>query len=116
MTNYNDDGYNFHIASKLDEWSTNNLDKELGADEAKRFEPIMIPQHLYLICETERAKYPTMLFEDVRRKAVTEWLPSSEYQLADAPELSVTHWFFQRGNDSVSKSRYIELWIPIEKK
>lgn len=116
MTNYSDDGYDFYIASKLDECSTKNLDKELGVDEAKRFETIMIPRQLYLICETERAKYPTMLFEDVRRKAVTEWLPSSEYQLADTLELSVSHWFFQCGNDSVSKSRYIELWISIEKK
>ncbi|MPN13158.1 hypothetical protein SDC9_160478 [bioreactor metagenome] len=116
MTNYSDDGYDFYIASKLDEWSSNNLDKELGADEAKRFETIMIPRQLYLICETERAKYPTMLFEDVRRKAVTEWLPSSDYQLANAPEVSITHWFFKRGNNDVNNSRYIELWIPIEKK
>jgi predicted transcriptional regulator YdeE len=57
-----------------------------------------------------------MLFEDVRQKAVTECLPSSAYQLSEAPELSVTHCFFERGNDSVNNSRYIELWIPIEKK
>lgn len=115
MTNYDDDGYDFYIASKLDDWSANNLEKELGSDEARRFDNIIIPKHLYLVCETERTKYPTMLFEDVRRKAVTEWLPSSAYRLADAPELSVHHWFFERGNDNVSNSRYTELWIPIEK-
>lgn len=116
MTNYDDSGYDFYIASKLDKWSTDNLDKELGADEAKRFEKIVVPKQLYLICETERAKYPTMLFEDVRKKAVTEWLSSSEYQLANAPEISVSHWFLQPGNDGVNNSRYIELWLPIEKK
>ncbi len=116
MKNYSDDGYDFYIASQLDEWSTNNLNKELGEEEAKRFEKIVIPAQLYLICETERAKYPTTLFEDLRRRAVTEWLPSSDYQLANATEISVIHWFYKHGNTDVNNSRYIELWIPIEKK
>ncbi len=55
----------------------NNLDKELGAEEAKRFERNVVPEGIFLICETERTKYPTMLFEDLRRKVVSEWLPSS---------------------------------------
>lgn len=85
-------------------------------EEAKRFEKIPIPTQLYLICETERTRYPTMLFEDLRKQIVSEWLPSSYYQLADAHEISVTHWFYKHGDDEVNHSRYIELWIPIEKK
>lgn len=65
---------------------------------------------------SNRTKCRIIIFEDVRYKAVTEWLPSSDYELANAPELSVTHWFFEHGNDFVNNSRYIELWIPIEKK
>lgn len=116
MTNFSDEGYDFYIASKLNDWTTNNLHNELGEEESKRFEKIIVPKQLYLILETARTRYPTMIFEDVRYKAVTEWLPSSDYELANAPELSVTHWFFEHGNDFVNNSRYIELWIPIEKK
>lgn len=111
-----DEGYDFYIASILDEWITNNLDKVLGgAEEAKRFEKIVVPEGLYLICETEKTKYPTTLFEDVRKKAVSEWLPSSGYELADAPEISVHHWFYKHGDEQLNQSRYIELWLPITK-
>lgn len=115
MSGFDDEGYDFYIASILDEWSTDNLDKELGAEEAKRFEKIVVPEGMYLICETEKAKYPTMLFEDLRRKMVSEWLPSSGYELADAPEISVYHWFHKHGDEEVNNSRYIELWIPVIK-
>lgn len=114
MTGFDDEGYDFYIASMLDEWSTNNLDKELG-EEAKRFERIVVPAGRYLVCETERTKYPTMLFEDLRKRAVSEWLPSSGYELADAPEISVYHWYFDRENPQLSDSRYIELWLPMLK-
>lgn len=115
MCGYDDEGYDFYIASMLDEWSTNNLDKELGCEEAKRFEKIVVPEGMYLICETERTQYPTMLFEELRRRAVSEWLPSSDYELADAPEISVYHWFHKHGDAQINNSRYIELWIPITK-
>lgn len=115
ISGFDDEGYDFYIASMLDEWSTENLDKVLGAEEAKRFEKIVVPEGLYLICETERTKYPTTVFEELRRKAVSEWLPASDYELADAPEISVYHWFWKPGDIQVNNSRYIELWIPIEK-
>lgn len=115
MNGFTDDGYEFYIASKPNEWAVEHLSETLGED-ARRFEKLDIPAGLYLICETERTKYPTRIFEDLRRRAVSEWLPSSEYQLADAPELSVVHWFYNQENPSVSNSRYIELWLPIEKK
>ena len=115
MNGFDDEGYDFYIASILDEWSTDNLDKELGAEEAKRFEKIVVPEGTYLVCETEKTQYPTMLFEDLRRKMVSEWLPSSGYELADAPEISVYHWFHKHGDADVNNSRYIELWIPVTK-
>ena len=115
LTGFNDDGYDYYIASLLNPWTTDNLDKTLGAEEAKRFEKIVVPPQLYLICETERTKYPTTLVEDLRRKAISEWLPSSDYELADAPELSVYHWYFKYGDAELSNSRYAELWLPIVK-
>lgn len=115
VSGIDDEGYDFYIASLLDEWITNHMDKELGAEEAKRFEKIVVPEGLYLICETEKTNYPTVLFEDLRRKAVSEWLPSSGYELAEAPEISVHHWYYKYGDVQLNHSRYIELWLPITK-
>lgn len=116
MSNFDEDSYNFYIASLLDEWCTENLEKELGTEDAKRFEKIVVPPNLYLVCETEHTKYPTKLFEDLRRKAVSEWIASSEYELADAPEISVYHWFYKKDDAAVNNSRYIELWLPLRKR
>lgn len=115
MTGFDREGYDFYIASILDEWNTNHLEEALGEEDAKRFEKIVVPAGRYLICETESSQYPTMAFEELRRKVVTEWLPSSGYELADAPEISVIHWFYKEGDASLNNSRYIELWLPIRK-
>ena len=46
-------------------------------------------------------------------KAISEWLPTSGYELRDAPEIGVIHWFWEDGNEKVNHSRYCELWLPI---
>ena len=115
MTNFDDDGYDFYIAALLSKWETENMDKVLGEQEKDRFEKIVIPSGLYLVCETERECYPVMQQESLRQKAVSEWLPSSGYQLANAPEVTVAHWFYEPDNDVLNDSRYVELWLPIEK-
>jgi len=116
MCDFDDEGYNFYIASKLDGWQTDHVDNILGhAEEARSFEKIVVPAGLYLVCETERMKYPTVAIEELRRKAVSEWLPSSGYEIADAAEISVIHWFYKRGDEELNNSRYIELWLPITK-
>ena len=94
MTNFREEGYDFYIAARLQEWEREHLEEDLGnAEDAARFENIAIPAHTYVVCETERCKYPTMIFPQLRRRIVEEWLPSSRYVLAEAPEISVTHWF-----------------------
>lgn len=115
MTGFDDEGYDFYIAALLSKWETENLDKILGEQEKDRFEKIVIPAGLYLVCETERERYPVMQQESLRQKAVSEWLPSSGYQLANAPEVTVAHWFYEPDNDAVNNSRYVELWLPIKK-
>ncbi len=115
MTNFADDGYDYYIAGILNPFGADDLEKELGED-ARRFEKIVVPGGTYLVCETERAQYPVELTEELRRRMVSEWLPSSDYKLAEAPEIAVNHWFFKREDKTVNSSRYIELWIPIEKK
>lgn len=113
ITNINDDGYDFYIAYPLTEFYRNNLHKPgvLGEEFAGHYENITIPKQTYAIFETERCSYPTTVFLDLRRRIIAEWLPNSGYQLANAPEVIVTHWY--RGENS--KNRYRELWIPIEK-
>ncbi|MBO5401770.1 MAG: AraC family transcriptional regulator [Clostridia bacterium] len=115
MCNFDEEGYDFYIASELDKWHTENLVLALGEEDAKRFETLTVPKGLYVVCETARAQYPTLLQNDLRKKIITEWLPSSGYQLANAPEISVAHWYYEYGNKELSKSRYIELWLPITK-
>ena len=111
MKNFREDSYDFYIASRLGEWERDHLAEELGsAEEAGRFENITIPAQTYVVCETERMRYPTKTFMELRKKMVEEWLPSSEYILADAPEISVSHWFHNPDNEK----RYIEIWLPIE--
>ncbi len=114
ITDISDDGYNFYISSKLPEHYRNNLRKDgvLGEEFAKYFENIVIPKQTYAVFETERCRCPNNAFLDLRRQIASEWLPASGYQLADAPELVVTHWF----NGTKKNERYKELWIPIEKK
>jgi len=115
MTDFSDEGYDFYIASDVPQGMRERMDKYMGED-AKRFEFIEIPEQLYLVCETERAVFPTELQHDLRRKAVSEWLPSTDYELADAPEISVLHWYWDPKNPAVKYDRYTELWLPIAKK
>ena len=114
ITNIDDEGYDFYIASQLSEYCRNNLNKDgiLGEEFAKYYENVVIPKCTYAIFETERCAYPTMTFLNLRRKIASEWLPNSGYQLKNAPELVVTHWF----EGEKRNLRYRELWIPIEKK
>lgn len=112
MTNFREGGYDFYIASQLEQWTREHLRETLGNEQdAARFENVVIPAHTYVACETEQVQYPVTIQMDLRKKIVEEWLPSSGYVLADAPEISVTHWFRKPDNEK----RYIELWLPIEK-
>ena len=88
IANVDDDGYDFYIATELEKTQVEGLEK----DDAV-FEMITIPACTYAIFETERCTHPTMTFLELRRKIASEWLPNSGYQLADTPELVVTHWF-----------------------
>jgi AraC family transcriptional regulator len=113
MTNFDDDGYDFYIAKKMSpaDWE---MYAEALEEDAERFELLTVPAGLYLICETQRCQWPVCYDEDLRKKAVTEWLPSSGYELTDAPELLIYHWF--RTNDERKHQRYNEIWLPIVKR
>ena len=113
ITNIDGEGYDFYITQELSEYTREHINdvEILGKEYSKLFENIVIPGHTYAVFETERCQYPTMIFLDLRKRIISEWLPSSGYRISDAPEIVVTHWFKKPNN----KQRYRELWIPIEK-
>lgn len=115
LTNFGPDGYDFYFAYKMPEWALETFDEELG-EMAKHYEHLQIPAGQYLVFETERCMYPIDLVDDLRKQAVTEWLPASGYILRDAPEIGVIHWPYEEGNDEVNNSHYCEVWLPITKK
>ena len=116
ISNLNDDGYDFYVAYELDEWTRKELfnPKITGVDFIDRmgFETIIIPKSLYAVFETERKKRPICDYVDIRKKIITEWLPTSEYRLVDAPEVVKMHW---RPQGEWEKERYIEICLPIIK-
>lgn len=115
LTNFDPEGYDFYFAHELPKWALEDFDDDLG-EMAKHFEHLQIPSGQYLICETERCRYPTNLLDELRKQAVSQWLPASGYELRDAPEIGVIHWYWEKGNDKLNNSRYCEVWLPIVKK
>lgn len=116
ITNIDDDGYDFYIASKLGGYALEHFEEELGNEIASRFEHLHLQETTYLVCETEKCEYPTEKIGDLYRKAVTEWLPSAGYELADQPELDLIHWYYNEADPKVNQLRYVELWLPITAK
>lgn len=113
IRNVTPEGYDCTIAQRLTGYVRTHMADPtvLGPEFAGWYEHITIPTHLYVIAQTERCKFPTNVYLELRQKLVTEWLPDSGYLLADAPEISVCHWY-----KTDKSSRYTELWIPVEKK
>lgn len=115
LTNFGPDGYDFYFAHQLPHWALEDFDEDLG-EMARNFEHLQIPAGLYVVCETERCKYPTNLISPLRKRMISEWLPASGYELRSAPEIAVIHWFWEEGNEKLNNSKYCEVWLPIAKK
>lgn len=114
LTNYTTNTFDYYIAFSLSPSVRANLSNIIGSDLAACFEHITVPSGQYLVCETDKCLFPTDQLEDLRRKAVSQWLPSSGYILDDRPEVHITHWFIK--NPAENATRYCEVWLPIYKK
>ena len=116
VTNIGDDGYDFYIAYELGEWTREAIfDASVtGMDLCGMgVEKIELPKRLCAVFPTERSRHPISEYTDIRRRIVTDWLPTSDYQLAEAPEVIELHWH----TEEVDKNdRYIEITLPIERK
>lgn len=114
-TNFDPDGYDFYYGYQFPNWAMESLE-DLPQEIVARFEKLTIPAGKYLVCETERTRWPCDLQDELRRKAVSQWLPASGFELRNAPEVMVIHWFWEEGNEKLNNSRYTELWLPIVEK
>ena len=115
LTNFDADGYDFYFAYQFPSWALEDM-LEIPANIADRFENVPIPAGTYIVFETERCEFPTAKMDELRTKAISEWLPTSGYELRDVPEIGVIHWYWEEGNEALNSSRYCELWLPIVKK
>jgi len=117
VTDIGDDGYDFYIAYELDDPTREELfnPKITGVDfmDKMGFERVIIPETLCAVFETEKKKRPVNDYTDIRERIVSEWLPSSGYRLANAPEVVIMHW---RPKGDWGNERYIEICLPIEGK
>ncbi len=115
LTNFDADGYDFYYAYQFPQWALKDL-QDLPEEIAARFEHVQLDAGLYLVCETQKCQFPTAQIDQLRKKAVSEWLPASGCELRAAPEIGVIHWFWEEGNEARNNSRYCELWLPIATK
>jgi len=78
--------------------------KELGFDE---FDVVEVPALTWAIFSS-KGEFPTVM-QKTWGKIVSEWLPSSDYQLVEAPEISFT------GDLSDKSNVYSEIWMAVKK-
>ena len=115
LNNFDAEGYDFYYAYQFPKWALEDM-QDIPKDIATRFENVSIPAGTYIVLETERCQFPTAKMDELRMKAISQWLPTSGYELRNAPEIGIIHWFWEEGNDQLNNSRYCELWLPIAKK
>lgn len=115
ITKIDDNGYDFYYAQELGKYERDNMyNKDVTGFEYMNdfgFENIIIPKQTYAIFTTENQTHPVSEYIDIRKRIVSEWLTTNDFEIVDAPEISVYHWF---SKDEIRK-RFIEIWLPIKK-
>ena len=116
VDNVDDAGYDFYIAAALDEFDRETIEnpKETGIDglmELFELEHFTVPAATYAVFRTKPQRRPTGEYLDIRQRIVTEWLPSSGYKFAAAPEIA----YYRQTPIDENRNRYIEIWMPVEK-
>lgn len=111
ISSINDEGYDFTIGTVIPQYFNEHLEETVGKENAERLNVIRVPARKYLVVETERSVFAMDEHLKMRKQAVPEWIESSDYQLADAPEIAVSH-----ANSNDKDNSFVELWLPIEKK
>ena len=71
---------------------------------------IKIPAHQYAVFETNRCESPDDEWPLLMKKIVSEWMPTTDYELSQHPLINKLYF------ENDHSKRYMEIWIPIEKK
>lgn len=115
ITNIDDDGYDFYYVAELEKYERDNMYNTAvtGFNYMREFgfENIIVPKQTYAIFTTAEQAYPVNDYMDIRKQIAAEWLPANSYEIKEAPEISVYHWF----QKCEKEKRYIEIWLPLEK-
>ena len=115
ITNVDDEGYYFYYAAELDRYERENLyNPAVTGFEFMHgfgFEHVTVPKQTYAIFSTERQFSPISDYLDIRKRIVSEWLPSTDWELAEGPEIAVYYWF----SGEAKEKRFIEIWLPVKK-
>lgn len=110
ITNVTNDGYDYLVGNVIPEFYTRNLEQHIGQKYAEMLAIEKIPKQTYVVVETEKSATSILRHLDLRRRIVSEWLPTSGYCFADAPEITILHMLEKHPDSS-----YVELLLPIEK-
>ncbi|MED3716325.1 AraC family transcriptional regulator [Geobacillus thermodenitrificans] len=102
--------YNFDESRMEEKGSLDHLigvltTKELDDDE---FDVVEVPPLTWAIFSCQ-GEFPKVM-QETWGKIVAEWLPSSDYELVEAPEISFT------GDLSDKSNVYSEIWIAVQKR
>ena len=110
ISNIDDSGYDYLVGTVIPNYFNEHLDKTIGKSNADKLLIQVVPAQKYLIVETERSAKCIQSHLEIRKQAVTEWFTGTEYQLTNAPEITIFHY------DRVNKDNsFVEIWLPITK-
>lgn len=108
--NIDDTGYKFTIGTVIPEYFNTHLEKTVG-EYAKLIDVVEVEKQEYLIARTEKSALSLQEHLDLRKQVVTEWFSNLDYELADAPEITLIY----SDNKEKHKNSYVELWLPVKK-
>ncbi len=116
ITGLDGEGYDFYYTRELGDYERENLYNPhvTGIDFMEKFgfENIVIPAQTYAVFSTERQVSPVKSYFALREAIANEIIANDDLRIADAPELAIYHWYYKGEREK----RYIEIWLPIEKK
>ncbi len=110
ITNISDGGFDFTLAVTAPDWFMRDTTAHIGQKNSEKLKVLNVPANTYVTVKSERSVYYLRDHMDLRRRIVSEWLPSSGYELTDAPEIVFVHSDHKKHDDS-----YVEFWLPIKK-
>jgi AraC family transcriptional regulator len=69
---------------------------------------IEVPENIWAIFSS-KGVFPND-FQATWKEIFSQWIPSSDYELVDLPQISFTDWL------SEGEEKYSEIWLPLKKK